>query len=342
MKKFFFYLLLLIPGFVTAQSKYKILGVGFYNVENLFNPEDDPNKQDEDFTPKGKYQYTDEVYKQKLHNIATVLQQLGTDVSPDGAAIIGMAEVENDKALNDLVQQPELKSRNYKYIWFYGPDVRGITTALLYNPKYLKVLDAHPLHVPIDTIGLKRPTRDVLFVHGVLAGDTVYIMVNHWPSRGGGEDITRPLRAIAAAVDKRIVDSLLSIDPNKKILIMGDLNDNPTDASVIKVLGAKANKEEVALTDIYNPWIKMFKNGSGTEYFESWNLIDQIMLSGSFLKNANNKWKYYKSVIFNKDFLIQKDMEKGDLPHRSFTINSEWDNGYSDHFPIITYFVEAL
>ncbi len=345
MKHLFIGLGLLLVLSATAQQKqqqFKILGIGFYNVENFFNPEDDPNKQDEDFTPKGAYHYTYEVYKQKLHNIATVMQKLGTDLTPDGAAIIGMAEVENDKVLDDLVKQPELLDRHYKYVWFYGPDVRGISTAMLYNPKYLTVLAARPLHVPIDTIGLRRPTRDILYIHGVLAGDTVHILVNHWPSRSGGEDATRPLRAVAASVDRRVVDSVLNQNPHSKILILGDLNDNPTDASVIKVLGAKENKEEVTLTDIYNPWIKLFKKGYGTEYYDGWNLIDQIMVSGAFLSD-NVGWKYYKSIIFNKDFLMQKDAQRGEnLPHRSFTISNEWDNGYSDHFPVITYFIRPL
>src|SRR3954464_1583805 len=113
---------LMTCSFVNAQKKYKVLAVGFYNVENLFNPENDSTKLDEDFTPNGDYHYTYEVYHQKLHNIATVLSKMGTDVTPDGAAIIGIAEIENDLALNDLLKQPELKERGYKYVWYPTPD----------------------------------------------------------------------------------------------------------------------------------------------------------------------------------------------------------------------------
>ncbi len=323
-----------------GQSQYKVLAVGFYNVENFFDTIHDLNKMDEDFTPNGTYHYTREIYEQKLHNIATVFQKLGTDVTPDGAALIGMAEVENDRVINDLLSQPELKSRKYKYEWFYTPDERGISVALVYNPKYMKVLHAEPVHVPLETLGQKRPTRDILHVYGILAGDTVHILVNHWPSKSGGEAASAPGRRLAASVDKRIYDSLMKINPATKVIIMGDLNDNPTSEGVVKVLGAKDDKKDVELTDIYNPWIKLYEKGKGTENYQNeWNLIDQIMVSGAFVLNTNNKWKYYKEEIFAKDFLINKIGQYKGMPHRSFA-GPRWINGYSDHFPVVTYFIE--
>ena len=331
--------LLLISGSGNAQKKHKVLAIGFYNVENLFNPENDTTKLDDDFTPDGDYHYTYDVYHKKLHNIATVLQQLGKEVTPDGAAIIGMAEVENDKVLNDLIAQPQLTARNYKYVWFPTSDVRGISTALLYNPKYFRLLGAKTMYVPLESVAQKRPTRDVLYVQGILEGnDSVHIMVNHWPSRGGGVQETDLYRQTAAAVVKHTVDSLLGINSNAKILIMGDLNDNPTDASVVKVLQAKADTANVSLTDIYNPWVKLYKNGVGTAIYKGhWNLLDQIMVSGSFLQNNNSKWKYHNYHIFRKDFLTKQWGDEQGLPHRSFDINKKWDNGYSDHFPVVIY-----
>jgi len=322
-------------------TQYKVLAVGFYNCENFFDTLDDPNKKDEDFLPKGEYHYTSEVYHQKLHNIATVFQKLGTDVTPDGPAIIGMAELENDNVLKDLIAQPEIADRHYKYEWFYTSDERGISTAMLYNPKYLKVLHSEAIKVPMESIGQTRPTRDVLYVCGILAGDTVHIIVNHWPSKSGGEAASAPGRRLAATIDKHLVDSLTKADPNNKIILMGDLNDNPTSEGVIDVLQAKSEKKETGLSDLYNPWINMYKRGLGTENYQGeWNLIDQIMVSGSLLKNPNNKWKFYNAEIFNKDFLInQMGKDKG-LPHRSFTINKKWDNGFSDHFPVVMYLVE--
>ncbi len=326
---------------VFAQSEYKVMAVGFYNCENLFDTIHDARKKDEDFTPNGSYHYTSEVYKQKLHNIATVFQKLGTDVTPDGAAIVGMAEVENDQVLKDLVEQPELKGRHYKYVWFYTPDERGISTAMIYSPKYLKILTETPIHVPTEKLPAKRTTRDILHVYGILAGDTVHILVNHWPSKFGGEASSEAGRKLAATMVKNTVDTILQQNPESKILIMGDFNDNPTSDGIVNVINAKAEKSDVGLTDIYNPWIKMYKKGLGTEnYHEEWNLIDQIMISGSLLKNDNNKWKYYKHEIYSRDFLINRLGRNKGLPHRSFTMAHTWDNGYSDHFPVLMYLVE--
>ena len=319
-----------------AQKQHKVLAIGFYNCENFFDTVDDPAKDDIENTP------TPEVFAQKVHNIAAVFQKLGTDVTPDGPAIIGLAEIENDVVLKAVTSQPELKNRNYQYVWFPTPDVRGISTAMLYNPKYFKVLNARPVHVPLESLGQKRPTRDVLYVCGILAGDTVHILVNHWPSKSGGEAASAPGRRLAASVDKNIIDSLQKTNPDVKILLMGDLNDNPTSDAVIGTLQAKAEMKEVTINNVYNPWINMYKKGMGTEsYRGEWNLIDQIMISGGFIKNNNNKWKHYKEEIFNRDFLTTRVGKDKGLPHRSYTISHVWDNGYSDHFPVVMYFTEA-
>lgn len=331
-------LLLTVRAF--AQNDYRVMAVGFYNCENFFHPSHDSNKKDEDFTPNGSYHYSEDVYKQKLHNVATVFEKMGTDVTPDGPAIIGMAEVENDKVLADLVKQPQISSRHYKYVWFYTPDERGISTAMLYNPKYLQVIKAEPVHVPTEKLPQKRTTRDILHVYGILAGDTVHILVNHWPSKFGGEAASEPGRELAATIDKRIIDSLLRINPDTKIMLLGDLNDNPNSESV-KMLEAKRDKADVGLTDMYNPWTNLYKKGLGTENYQGeWNMIDQIMVSGSFLKNNNDKWKYYSAEIYNKEFLMNKIGRYKGMPHRSFTMAHTWDNGYSDHFPVLIYLVE--
>jgi endonuclease/exonuclease/phosphatase family metal-dependent hydrolase len=342
MRKNLVFVLCVILGLrAAAQEQLKVTAIGFYNCENFFDTIHDPNKMDYDFTPSGAYHYTSEVYKQKLHNIANVIQKMGTDVTPDGPAVMGLVEVENGNVLSDLVAQPAIAYRHYKYVWFYTSDERGISTALIYNPKYLQVLNSEAIRVPTETLKFKRPTRDILHVYGVLAGDTVHFLVNHWPSKSGGEAASEPGRLLVASIDKRIVDSLTEINPDTKIIIMGDLNDNPTSKGVVGVLKAKANIDDVEKKDIYNPWIKMYKKGFGTESYQGeWNLIDQIMLSGGFIKNHNDKWKFYKAEIFNKDFLVNKIGNNAGLPHRSFTIGNVWDNGYSDHFPVLVYLTE--
>lgn len=339
--------LLAVSVFVScqgfAQKQAKIIAIGFYNVENFFDTLDDPKKKDDDFTPDGPYHNTGEVYRQKLHNIASVFAQMGSDMTPDGPAIIGIAELENDNVLKDLTAQPEIRNRHYKYEWYYTPDERGISTAMLYNPKYFTVVSSRPLHVPLESIGQTRPTRDVLYVCGVLAGDTVHVLVNHWPSKSGGEAASAPGRKLAAQVNRKIIDSILSVNVDAKILVMGDLNDDPTSIAVMDVLGCKSDKRRLDKNDLYNPWIKPYKNGLGSESYKGiWHLIDQIILSNGLIENKNNKWKYYSSQIFNKEFLKNKIGDEKGLPHRSYTISQRWDNGYSDHFPVLVYLIEEV
>ncbi len=326
----------------SQKKNYKVIAVSFYNLENYFDPENDPNRNDEDFTPTGANRYTKEVYAQKAHNMAFAISKLATDVTPDGPAIIGVAEIENDVALTYLVNQPEIKDRGYKFVWFYRSDRRGISNAMLYNPKYFTVTGSESLFVDIEGKGNyeKPTTRDILHVTGTLAGDTVHVFVNHWPSRRGGESATAPLRALAAGVAKKKIDSLMTVNPKTKVILMGDLNDDPIDPSITKALGAKSDKEKVKSNDLYNPFTSYYKKGIGTGSFNNaWNLFDQIMISGTLLKEDVNGWHYYKSEVFNKDFLTQKfGVDKG-TPHRSYD-GSNWINGYSDHFPTIIYLVK--
>ncbi|MBS1584460.1 MAG: hypothetical protein JSS82_02750 [Bacteroidetes bacterium] len=326
---------------VAQKKNYHVVAVAFYNCENFFDTKDDPNKNDEEFTPKGAYHYTDEIFQQKAHNLATVLEKLGTELTPDGPAFVGVAEVENSGSLDALISQPEIRDRHYKYVIFYGPDERGINTGFIYNPKYFTVLDAQPYHVNLGGSGGKETTRDILRVSGLLLGDTVHVLVNHWPSRRGGEAASAPKRAIAAAVDRKIVDSLMHANPESRVFIMGDLNDDPTSPSVVKVLGASGDRNKVEKNGIYNPWVAFYKKGIGTLAWDnSWNLFDQIMFTAPLLKKDDAHWQYYKAEVFNKDFLIQSNGEYKGSPHRSFS-GTTWINGYSDHFPTIVYLVRA-
>ncbi len=312
------------------------ISVAFYNCENFFDIVHNPGKEDEDFTPAGKYHYTQAIYEQKLHNIATVIQSMGGD---DGPAVIGLAEVENNTVLNDLVRQPELQRRSYRYEWFDGPDSRGINVAMLYNPRFFHPLKSEPLHIDLSGLGGKSVTRDVLHVYGVLAGDTVHLFINHWPSRRGGEEKSSAKRTIAARVNRDAVDALASRNRNVKVIIMGDLNDNPTDNSVATVLGAKEKPENVSSSFLFNPFTKMYKSGMGTEeYKHTWNLFDQVIISGAFLYN-DRKLRYEKAEIFKPDFIVDHYKGHEGEPHRSFA-GTRWINGYSDHFPVILYFYQ--
>ena len=308
--------------------------IAFYNCENFFDTVDNPAKEDEEFTPEGKFHYTQKVYEQKVHNIATVIQSMDGN---DGPAIIGLAEIENNTVLNDLVNAPEIARRKYKFEWFDGPDPRGINVAMLYNPKYFRVLRSEPLHVDLTGVQGKVITRDVLHVYGILDGDTIDVFVNHWPSRIGGEEESGPKRAITAMVVKDAIASVMSKKPASKVIVMGDLNDNPDDKSVHEVLGAKYTQNEVPVSGLYDPWEDIYKTGIGTEeYQHSWNLFDQIIISGAFLKNGNHKLHYNKAEIFKPDFIIDHYKGHEGEPHRSF-VGTHWINGYSDHFPVLLY-----
>ena len=335
-------LLLLAAGFCSgAQSKVNVIAIGSYNCENLFDTLDNPEKNDDEFTPGGAYRYNSRVYEQKLHNIATVIQKLGTDLTPDGAAIVGLVEIENSRVLTDLVAQPELRDRHYQFCWFPTPDERGISTAMLFNPRYFRVLNAQPVIVPLETIGMTRPTRAILHVTGILAGDTIHVLVNHWPSKSGGEAASAPGRRLAASVARKLVDSLSSAEPSVRVFLMGDLNDDPDAASVQVDLRAKREMKPLGGSDLYNPWIKMYERGLGTEnYRGEWGLIDQIMMTGAIVNAPKDRWHYYKAEIFNRDFLTHRIGVQRGLPHRSFTISQVWDNGYSDHFPVLVYLVK--
>jgi hypothetical protein len=196
MKKFFaLFPLFLLHQFVNAQQQqYKTAIIAFYNCENFYDTIDNPAINDEEFTPQGDKNYNSKIYWDKVEHLATVLSQMGTDINPDGPAMIGVAEIENDTVLNDLAHHPLLKNRNYKIIHYDSKDRRGVDVGFLCNPKYFTVEASKKLFVHLPE-GAKEAifTRDVLWVKGKLDGETIYVFVNHWPSRRGGEE--RSLKA---------------------------------------------------------------------------------------------------------------------------------------------------
>lgn len=327
--------LLLSISLPAYSQRQKQLAIAFYNVENLFDTINDPNTDDDAFSPKGAYKYSSDIYRQKLHNTAFVLRQIAE--SGTMPAIIGLAEVENADVLTDLVNNDQIKSFGYKHISFDSPDPRGIDVALLYQPKLFKPLASKPVGVKIENNGHAETTRDILFVTGILEGkDTVYLLINHWPSRREGKGETAPKRKQAAAANKRIIDSLMKKNPASKVIVMGDLNDDPTDESIVTTLGANGGRERIMPYTLYNPWASLYTNGQGsTAYQNKWNLFDQIIISRAFLKKGAG-WKFSKAGIFNKEFLITRSGKQQGYPYRSWR-GYHWMNGYSDHLPVILY-----
>lgn len=326
-----------------AQNRQgKAACVGFYNVENLYDTEDDPSTDDEEFLPEGKKNYTTDKYNDKLDHLADVISKMGKELTPDGLAILGVAEIENRKVLEDLTSRSALAEKKWGIIHYNSPDVRGVDVGLIYQSKYFAPLFSKPIRMnQKDARGNERKTRDILYVKGLLDGDTIHILVNHWPSRRGGAAATDPYRKDCARVCRQISDSLFSINPLAKVFIMGDLNDDPNSPSLRDVLMAKEKKEEVKPGQLYNPMYKFFKSGIGTlAYDDSWNLFDNIVVSYGVISNQAAGYRYYKARVFNEQFMQEKSGAYKNYPKRTF-VGDTYNGGYSDHFPVyLTLFKE--
>lgn len=338
MKKVLLSAIILIGCFsfgLAQKSTYHPAIIAFYNLENFYDTVNNPVVDDEEFLPNSERHYNTRIFLDKVSRLASVVSQIGTDVNPDGLALLGVAEIENDTVLTALISHKDLKGRNLKFVHYNSPDVRGIDVALFYNPKYFTPLYSKPLFVKLPG-GSKDSyfTRDVLYVKGILDGDTIHVMVNHWPSRSGGEERSIPARAAAAGVDKRIVDSLMAINPKTKIVIMGDLNDDPVSPSLTKTLGAKGNISDVKEKQLYNPWVDFYKRGIGTiAYQDAWGLFDQVLVSQAWLNKEQAGYFFYKANIFNREFLVQQTGKYKGYPKRTWD-GTTYNYGYSDHFPV--------
>lgn len=330
-------------GHSQDEKRFKIHTVAFYNLENLFDTIDDPLKRDEASPIMEMKANRGEVYKQKVKNMARVISNIGTDMAKNTPAIIGVCEIENRKVLEDLVNDPLLLGKDYGIVHFEGPDRRSIDVALLYQKALFRPVNSksHELKIYDDLTRKRVYTRDQLLVSGELDGDLIHVIVNHWPSRSGGEARSRSKRVGAAKLNKRIIDSLQSIDPYAKILTMGDLNDDPTNQSVKKVLKAEKERDDVPLKGLYNPYEKMFtdKGYGTTAYRDAWSLFDQILLTQPLLDDDYSSYRFWKAGIFNKAYLSNKRGRWKGYPLRSFA-DGGFTNGFSDHFPVYVYLIK--
>ncbi|HBG40592.1 MAG TPA: endonuclease [Porphyromonadaceae bacterium] len=337
MRKLLILVFLFLGVAIFAQEKnYAVYSLAFYNIENLFDTENDPaNPGDDEFLPGSAYNWTQEKYEKKLDNVARVISRLAREYCPMGPAAIGVGEVENRRVLEDLVKRPAIADMNLQIIHQNSPDRRGIDVALLYNPQIFKVTN-YTVH-PFRWTDTTYVTRDQLLVSGLLAGEPVHISVNHWPSRYGGK--SSELREAAAAVAKAAFDSLRVENPDAKIVLMGDLNDDPGDKSVRVVLNAKKQVREVASGGYYNTTWRLYDKGIGSlAYQGKWSLFDQIIISQSLLGEDYSSFRFWKTEVFNRDFLIQKEGKNKGYPLRTFS-NNTFINGYSDHLPVILYLI---
>ena len=310
--------------------RYQVAGIAFYNLENLFDTiPNNPLGRDLEYTPGGKNQWDSRKYNNKIHNMARAISSFTGKTTPNGPAVIGVSEIENRTVLEDLVADPQLAPWNLQICHHDSPDKRGVDVGLLYNPRYFK-LENVTNHV-LTEIGFA--TRDQMCVVGKLIGQRIAIIVNHWPSRLGGQEQSSPNREAAARLCLAIADSLWKTDPDMGVIIMGDLNDDPQDKSCAKVLGGKPDPDDVGAHGFYNPWWKMLDRGIGTlAYKSSWNLFDQIIISGNLVNNDGKGWGFWRAEVLNFDFLRDTNGTRQGYPLRTFA-SGAYLNGFSDHFP---------
>ena len=343
-------LLFLFSGLFTflytpKKSSYVLHTIAFYNLENLFDPYDDPKKLDE-HSPIMRLPESqrEKIYLKKLTHMVQVLNIIGVDHqlgNSNSPVLIGVCEVENQGVLEDLIHQPELKNK-YDFVHVDSPDIRGIDVALLYQPSIFRPTkhSSHSLKLYDEITGKRIFTRDQLLVSGYLDNEYIHLLINHWPSRRGGTLKSNAKRRSAAQLSKKLIDSIQSTNPYTKIIVMGDFNDNPTNESIKNILSAKGQKKEVRRRDFFNPMMSFFKKGEGTLiYRDELHLFDQILFSSSFLGTDYNSYKLYKSGIFNPQFLKASTGRYSGYPLRSFN-NTGYNNGYADHFPVYSYLIK--
>lgn len=332
------YLVLLFAPLLTLQAqekRYDIYAVGFYNLENLFDTIHQQGKNDYEFLPDGVNKWSTKKYSNKIKNIARVLDDMASDVPSSGLAAVGVCEVENAAVLRDLVSCEPLVRRGWSFAHFEGPDSRGVDCALLYNPKLFKPTDAWLVPYTAAKRDTTYITRGFLVVKGEIGGEVLHLIVNHWPSRYAKS----PVRERAGVLVRQLKDSIVGADPKAKVIILGDLNDNPDNKSVCESLGAVRNKKDASTAvSLYNPWWNILrKEGRGTQkYRGKWNLFDQIMVNGNLVNGGNSVLGFYKAEIFSRDYMFQsKGKYKGSIKRTH--AGGVWLNGYSDHLPVILY-----
>lgn len=314
---------------VRGNDRFRIV---FYNVENLFDYFDDSTKLDEEFLPNGGRYWTKSRYQTKQNHLAQTIMALGGWEPP---ALIGLCEIENRYVLNSLTGFTALKTAGYEIIHQDSPDNRGIDVAALYRPDKFELInyEYYPLEFPFDQ---DSRTRDILHVIGKLPNqDTLHLFVNHWPSKYGGEFETAPKRMYAAQFLRSKVDSVLTVKPKALIVLTGDFNDGPKEASVMQGLAVKTDPNLTAPTDLYNLMYPI-RHKTGTHSFQNkWSIIDQFIVSGSLLGiSAKTSILGQSAQVFDMPFLLTEGAAGIRRPFRTYQ-GPKYIGGYSDHLPIL-------
>ncbi len=327
MKRFLLIFALLLTGLFACKQVETGMTVAFYNTENLFDTEDDPHKDDNEFLPGSEKKWTEERYRKKLNDIARVFSEIDTINLP---IAIGLCEIENRKVLEDLIATGKLSSGKYAIAHQESPDIRGIDVALLYRADQFKLagFEAIPIIFKEDP---GHKTRDILHVSGKIGKETFHVFVNHWPSRIGGTDESEQNRIFVASVLKQKVDEVLKEDPSANIIIMGDMNDEPQNKSLLETLAAKAPGSGVQLVNLMLPLDE--QNLGSYNYRNEWNMLDNLVVSNSLLDGKRLDVEGAQGHIFRKGWMEFKSNRGAVSPNRTYG-GSNYYGGVSDHFPV--------
>lgn len=309
----------------------KVHTIAFYNVENLFDTENDAYTNDDDFLPNSAKKWTEKRYYKKLQKLGAVISTIGDEVQNEPPSIIGLAEIENERVLLDLLEHSALAELSYDFVHFDSSDERGIDVALLYDSQAFEVRHSEPLSIYMeDDNGNRDYTRDILHVEGLLENQIIHVFVNHWSSRREGVEATEYKRLKACEKLLDAINTLQSKDPEAVILVMGDFNDNPVDLSLSTLENDGA---------LFNPFRRLwspYDKGSLNHHFQ-WHLFDQILFSHHILNASQSRLEFIKAAIFNEHFVTRyKGRFKGH-PFRTYA-GKKYLGGYSDHFPVFVKF----
>ena len=329
MKRILLFLIVCSFFHVTLCSQQSMTFM-FYNVENLFDPENDPFKEDNAYTPEGDYRWTRSRYWNKLDAISKVIVAADEEQAP---VLAGLAEVENETVLTDLTSRSALRAAGYRYVMTDSPDKRGVDVALLYRRSFFRLLEWESLHVNLSLYG-GGATRDILHVTGLLENlDTLDIYVCHWPSRNGGTEKTEPFRMCAARVVRNSVDSIFSVRAKPYVIIMGDFNDGPDAPAVREGLKARMFARAWEPDGCELVTVMDSIDYGSYKYQGVWEKYDQFVVSASLL-NGSGSTRMLDSAVLRLEFLLTDDNGYGGVkPFRTYN-GRRYEKGYSDHLPI--------
>ena len=323
----------IFPGSQAQTHEKQRVRIMCYNVENFFDCVDDSTTNDNEFLATGRRVWNFSKYEKKQTNIARVITAVGEWDTP---ALVGLCEVESERCLQDLTHHSGLKNLRYKYLHHESPDPRGIDVALLYQPQLFKPIHDEAIRIRYPESPGSR-TRDLLFASGILpTGDTLHVFICHFPSRLGGEKESEGKRRYVASVVRARVDSLFAANAKANIIIMGDFNDYPTNASMSEVLQALPLSDSMDTGKLYNLMYKLHAEGKGSnKHLGEWGALDQIIVSGNLLNPTGTVLTRQEDAhFFDADFLLENDTKyMGKQPFRTYA-GMKYQGGFSDHLPV--------